>query len=93
MNLANKITILRILLVPLFMVLLLADFPYSNVLAAMVFIVAASTDSVDGYIARKRNEVTIFGKFIDPLADKILVTSALIILVEWENYLRLLPLL
>ena len=82
MNLANKITILRILLVPLFMVLLLADFPYSNVLAAMVFIVAASTDSVDGYIARKRNEATIFWKFIDPLADKILVTSALIILVE-----------
>ncbi len=82
MNLANKITILRILLVPFFMFLLLAEFPYSNLLAAIVFILAASTDSVDGYIARKRNEVTSFGKFIDPLADKILVTSALIILVE-----------
>ncbi|MFO7295754.1 MAG: CDP-diacylglycerol--glycerol-3-phosphate 3-phosphatidyltransferase [Caldicoprobacter sp.] len=82
MNLANKITIVRIMLVPIFMVLLLSDFPYSNVIAALIFIVAASTDTVDGYIARKRNEVTNFGKFIDPLADKILVTAALVILVE-----------
>lgn len=53
MNLANKITIVRIMLVPIFMVLLLSDFPYSNVIAALIFIVAASTDTVDGYIARK----------------------------------------
>lgn len=70
------------MLVPIFMVLLLSDFPYSNFIAALIFIVAASTDTVDGYIARKRNEVTNFGKFIDPLADKILVTAALVILVE-----------
>ncbi|MDN5277166.1 MAG: CDP-diacylglycerol---glycerol-3-phosphate 3-phosphatidyltransferase [Clostridiales bacterium] len=82
MNLANKITIVRIMLVPIFMALLLSDFPYSNFVAALIFIVAASTDTVDGYIARKRNEVTNFGKFIDPLADKILVTAALVILVE-----------
>ena len=82
MSLANKITIVRIMLVPIFMALLLSDFPYSNFIAALIFIVAASTDTVDGYIARKRNEVTTFGKFIDPLADKILVTAALVILVE-----------
>ncbi|NLO82613.1 MAG: CDP-diacylglycerol--glycerol-3-phosphate 3-phosphatidyltransferase [Clostridiales bacterium] len=82
MNLANKITIFRIFLVPFFVSLLLTDFPYSNLVAAVVFVLAASTDTVDGYVARKRNEVTSFGKFIDPLADKILVTSALIILVE-----------
>ncbi len=82
MNLANKITIVRIMLVPIFMALLLSDFPYSNFIAALIFVVAASTDTVDGYIARKRNEITNFGKFIDPLADKILVTAALVILVE-----------
>jgi CDP-diacylglycerol--glycerol-3-phosphate 3-phosphatidyltransferase len=82
MNLANKITIIRILLVPIFMLLLLANFQYSNYFAALIFIVAASTDTVDGYVARKRNEVTNFGKFIDPLADKILITAALVILVE-----------
>ena len=82
MNLANKITILRILLIPIFVVLLLIPFPNHNYAAAFVFILAASTDSLDGYIARKRNEVTNFGKFIDPLADKLLVASALIGLVE-----------
>ena len=61
MNLANKITIFRIFLVPFFVSLLLTDFPYSNLVAAVVFVLAASTDTVDGYVARKRNEVTSFG--------------------------------
>ena len=82
MNLANKITIARIFILPVFIIFLLADFPYSDYLAAMVFIIAASTDSMDGYIARRRNQVTNLGKFMDPLADKLLITSALIGLVE-----------
>jgi len=82
MNLANKITIARILTVPVFVLFLLSDSPYSNYLAAIIFIIAASTDSMDGYIARKRNQVTNLGKFIDPLADKLLITSALVGLVE-----------
>jgi CDP-diacylglycerol--glycerol-3-phosphate 3-phosphatidyltransferase len=82
MNLANKITMIRILMIPLFVFFLLVPFPYSRFVAAFAFILAASTDSLDGYIARKRNEITNFGKFIDPLADKLLVTSALICLVE-----------
>ncbi|HBG75456.1 MAG TPA: CDP-diacylglycerol--glycerol-3-phosphate 3-phosphatidyltransferase [Clostridiales bacterium] len=82
MNLANKITIFRILLIPLFLVFMLVPFPNNNIFAVILFLLAASTDSLDGYIARKRNEITNFGKFIDPLADKLLVTSALICLVE-----------
>ncbi|HHY81055.1 MAG TPA: CDP-diacylglycerol--glycerol-3-phosphate 3-phosphatidyltransferase [Clostridiales bacterium] len=82
MNLANKITLLRIILIPLFIVFMLVPFKYSNFVAVFVFIAAACTDTLDGYIARKRNEVTNFGKFIDPLADKLLVTSALVCLVE-----------
>ncbi|HHT66109.1 MAG: CDP-diacylglycerol--glycerol-3-phosphate 3-phosphatidyltransferase [Caldicoprobacterales bacterium] len=85
MNLANKITILRILFIPLFVAILLIPFPYHNFAAAFVFLIAASTDSLDGYIARKRNEITNFGKFIDPLADKLLVCSALICLVEMAS--------
>ena len=82
MNLANKITMLRIFLVPIFMFFLLTQFPYGAFIAVGVFIVAAITDGLDGYIARKRKQVTNFGKFVDPLADKLLVTAALISLVE-----------
>ena len=82
MNLANKITIIRILLVPIFVFFLLMPFPYGKFISALIFVAAASTDWIDGYIARKRNQVTNFGKFMDPLADKLLVTSALISLVE-----------
>src|SRR5690554_6915312 len=82
MNLANKITIFRIILIPLFVVILLTPFSHHTLVATLVFVIAASTDSLDGYIARKRNEITNFGKFIDPLADKLLVASALICLVE-----------
>lgn len=82
MNLANKITFTRIFIIPLFILCLLSNFPYSQYVAAFIFILAASTDSMDGYIARKRNEITNLGKFLDPLADKLLITSALVILVE-----------
>ena len=82
MNLANKITILRILMIPLFLFFLLKPFPYHMIFAAITFLLAAVTDSLDGYIARKRNQITNFGKFVDPLADKLLVVSALVCLVE-----------
>lgn len=78
MNLANKITIIRIFMVPVFMVFLLHQIPYGDYIAAFIFILAASTDSLDGYIARSRNQITNFGKFMDPLADKLLVSAALI---------------
>ena len=82
LNLANQITLSRILLVPVFMVFLLYDLPYSQYICAIIFIIAALTDGVDGYVARKYNQITNFGKFIDPLADKLLVSAALIGLVQ-----------
>lgn len=82
MNLANKITIFRVFLVPVFMLVLYSNIPYSTYIAAAVFIFASLTDTLDGYIARSRNMITDFGKFIDPLADKMLVSAALISLVE-----------
>ncbi len=81
MNLANKITVFRVLLVPLFMFVLYSDLSNSTYIAAFIFILASLTDALDGYIARSRNLVTNFGKFVDPLADKILVSAALISLV------------
>lgn len=85
MNLANKITALRILLIPLFLYFMYSDMKYNLLIATIIFIFASLTDSLDGYIARSRNEVTKFGKFIDPLADKLMVTAALISLVEIER--------
>lgn len=81
MNLANKITISRIILVPFFVIILFLPIPYSNLIAFIVFVIAASTDGIDGHIARSKNQITDFGKFLDPLADKLLVTAALIALV------------
>lgn len=82
MNLANKITILRIIMIPVFMVFLLVRIiPYGEFWAAGIFIFAAVTDSLDGYIARKNKIVTMFGKLMDPLADKLLISAALISLV------------
>ena len=79
MNLPNKLTILRAVLVPVFLLFLLVPtIPYNYLIAFVVFAVASLTDYFDGRIARKRNMVTSFGKFMDPLADKVLVTSALI---------------
>lgn len=79
MNLPNKLTLIRVILVPFFMFFLLTDIvPYSAVWALVVFALASITDALDGHIARSRGLVTTFGKFLDPLADKVLVAAALI---------------
>lgn len=82
MNLANKITLFRVVLIPVFMLVLYSDIEGAQTIAAIIFIFASMTDMLDGYIARSRNLVTNFGKFVDPLADKLLVSAALISLVE-----------
>ena len=76
MNLPNKLTVLRIILTPVFMLTLVWQFPYHYIVALLVFIFASITDLLDGKIARKQGIVTDFGKFLDPLADKMLTTSA-----------------
>lgn len=82
MTTANKITIFRIILVPVFMALMLIDSISCRMAALAVFIIASISDAADGYIARHYNQISNFGKFMDPLADKILTTSAFIILLE-----------
>ncbi len=82
MNIANKLTILRIILIPIFMIFLVFDIEYGQFIAAAIFVVASITDYLDGYLARTMNLVTKFGKFIDPLADKLLVSTAFITLTE-----------
>lgn len=83
MNLPNKLTLFRVILIPFFVFFLLTDMvPGSKWIALAIFIVASLTDLLDGKIARKYNLVTNFGKFMDPLADKLLVSSALICFVE-----------
>ncbi|EPZ46200.1 MULTISPECIES: CDP-diacylglycerol--glycerol-3-phosphate 3-phosphatidyltransferase [Alicyclobacillus] len=97
MNLANRITIARIFLVPVVSLVLLIHYDFwsitinhqtttgSEMIAAFVFVLAASTDGLDGYIARKRQLVTNFGKFLDPLADKLLISAVLISLVQMQR--------
>jgi len=85
MNLPNKITVARILLVPIFIVVLFLPFEWAKLVGLVIFIIAALTDSLDGHIARSKNLVTNFGKFLDPLADKLLVTAALIALVGMDK--------
>ena len=89
MNLANKLTIFRIILVPIMVIIPFLGIqgdvwgiPISCLIIDLIFIIASITDKLDGYIARSRNQVTTFGKFLDPLADKILVLTAMIMLVE-----------
>ena len=84
LNLANAITIARILLIPVFLVLLLGGIPepYGDIAAAAVFILAAATDKLDGYVARRNEQITTLGQFLDPLADKLLIAAALIALVS-----------
>ena len=88
MNLPNKITIARICLIPLFMAVLMCganySVPYYYLWAALVFAIASFTDGIDGHIARSRNLITDFGKFMDPLADKLLVSTALICFVQLD---------
>ena len=94
MNLANKLTVLRMILVPIFVVVgylgtlgvITGEWlgiPMSFWIMNLIFVIASITDKLDGYIARSRNQVTTFGKFLDPLADKILVLTALVMLVEY----------
>lgn len=86
MNLPNKLTILRVALIPFFIVVLLCPaIPYNDLIALAIFAIASLTDLLDGKIARKYDLVTNFGKFMDPLADKLLVCSALICLIELQR--------
>lgn len=82
MNTANKLTILRVAMIPLFLLILYQNVPFGRILALIVFVLASVTDLIDGYVARHYNQVTDFGKFMDPLADKVLVISAMLWLVE-----------
>ena len=82
MNLPNVLTVVRIMLVPALVVALLGNTPDGDILAAVVFALASLTDFVDGYLARAREEITTFGKLMDPLADKLLIVAALISLVS-----------
>src|SRR3954454_6285767 len=81
-NVPNVLTLVRILAVPVLVVALLDETPDGDVIAAIVFALAALTDGLDGYIARRRKQVTTFGKLMDPLADKLLVIAALMALVS-----------
>ncbi|PKY88207.1 CDP-diacylglycerol--glycerol-3-phosphate 3-phosphatidyltransferase [Falseniella ignava] len=97
MNIANKLTILRMCLIPVFIILMYLPashgdvtvlgsvIPVNQLLAAIVFIIASLTDFLDGYLARKLNLVTAFGEFFDPMADKLLVIAAFIVLVEQQR--------
>ncbi len=83
MTTANKITLARVAMIPLFLIVLYWGFPGSRYVALAIFIVASLSDLADGYIARNYNQVSDFGKFMDPLADKILVIAAMLMLVSW----------
>ena len=87
MNLANSITVSRILLVPVFLVVLLGGLPepWRDLAAAAVFILAAATDKLDGYVARRNKQITTLGQFLDPLADKLPIAAALIALVAQDR--------
>jgi CDP-diacylglycerol--glycerol-3-phosphate 3-phosphatidyltransferase len=80
-NLPNSISLFRVLMVPVLMVFLLADIPAGDIVALGVFLVASASDWLDGYIARRRHQTSVMGAFLDPLADKLLVTAALVSLV------------
>lgn len=85
MNLPNKLTLLRVILIPFFLLFIYIDIPCNYLFALIIFAAASITDALDGKIARARNLVTNFGKFLDPLADKVLVLSALTVFVELDE--------
>jgi len=100
MNLANKLTILRIILVPLMVIIPFLNIegsiygiPTSFLIIDIIFAIAAITDKLDGYIARSRNQITTFGKFLDPIADKIVVVAAMIMLVEFGHLPSVIPII
>ena len=87
MNLPNKISLTRIFMIPVFVAIFFLDCiaPYNYFISAVLFVVASCTDFIDGYIARKHNLVTNLGKFLDPIADKVLVSTAMILLLTMKN--------
>lgn len=92
MNLPNKLTLFRIILVPIMVIIPflgiekeIVGIPLTYLIIDIIFVIASLTDKLDGYLARKNNQVTTFGKFLDPLADKILVLTAMIMLVEMQK--------
>jgi len=92
MNLPNKLTILRLIMIPLFVaVFYITAIPYNYLISAVIFVLAAFTDFLDGYIARKYNLVTNLGKFLDPIADKVLVSTALIVILMPYGGVEILP--
>lgn len=100
MNLPNKLTILRILLVPIMVIIPFLGIkgevlgvPVTYIIVDIIFIIAALTDKLDGYLARSRNQITTFGKFLDPIADKIVVISAMVMLVEWGHLPAWIPII
>lgn len=100
MNLPNKLTIFRIILVPIMVIIpylnitgMFLDIPLTLLVIDAIFIIASITDKLDGYLARSRNEITTFGKFLDPIADKILVLAAMIMLVEMQKIPAWIPII
>ena len=93
MNLPNKLTIFRILLVPIMIIIPFFNFDIKWIVIDIIFIVASITDKLDGYIARRKKQITTFGKFLDPIADKILVLSAMLILVEDNRLPAIIPII
>jgi len=90
-NIPNRITLIRVLLIPLFAAVLLADIPYKNYFSAFIFLMLSASDAFDGYLARKKKQNTEFGVLIDPIADKLLISTALVILIgkgveEWMAF-------
>lgn len=82
LNLPNKLTLIRMFLAPIYLALMLIEFPYHYIVALAVFSIASLTDMLDGKIARKNNLITVFGKLLDPLADKMLTTAALLVFMR-----------
>lgn len=100
MNLPNKLTIFRIILVPIMVIIpflgingYFLGIPIKYLIIDLIFIIASLTDKLDGYLARKNNEITTFGKFLDPLADKILVLAAMVMLVEMDKLPAWIPII
>ena len=89
LNAPNILTLLRIMLIPVFFVVYILDFSWSNVAATVIFVTAAITDWLDGYLARRLNQYTPFGAFLDPVADKLIVGTALVLLATDEKVLGL----